>query len=117
MVLAIPSLAAHRSARSLSVDSWAASSLLAGVGDGGDGHFGDPLDALNPSGEQSRIGNLIIFGAFEGTNGDGSDSVIESHEIGSVRVNGYRLQLNRGAANDAFVYPLGNDGNLILSEI
>ncbi len=74
---------------SVSVGSdWIASDLIAGMQDGGTAGFGDAGDTIIGGIGSAKIARIIVGGIVEGTPGTGDQFGIESHAIGSFKVNG-----------------------------
>jgi hypothetical protein len=68
---------------------WIASDLIAGVQDGGAAGFGDAGDTIIGGGASiAKIASIVIKGIVQGTAAGADQFGIESHAIGSLKING-----------------------------
>ncbi len=82
---------------------WIASSLAVGVDAGADSLWGTIDDAPSGGGDPaifSKIASITIGGKVVGTSAAGDHFGFVSQEIGSVKVNGVKVPLTNGHAND-----------------
>jgi hypothetical protein len=99
---------------------WTASNLVAGVAEGGDAGFGNPLDVKAPgadaAGIVSKIARLVIGGSVVASGAAGASFGIVAQYIGEVQIGGDKLALDKQANGQVFAVIEG-DGGLTVREV